>query len=313
ANGEAVKAASSQQDHICIDLSRNFTSNKPVTFKLYMPDSSKTPRDVVMYLAYGNWIAINEKNVDYLVDDLTQNDYGAVVFTGKTRLDTDIIGIVQDIREKIVYLKNHASEYGIRHIYLSGGSAGANLALLAAYASSCPDYASDGLTADQVKTDGVIAFYPVVDMLYNYHYFTDKTENQKTALDKLGDAFFSLSDVNGSKSISDSQKIVTKTLLGGSPEEGNFKHLYEISSPNRFLSRNVPPTFLIQGSDDSMTPFEPTKAMYENLEKLDVDADMLELPHTDHAFDMVLPNSSVVTNKVLSCINEWLDLHHSPD
>ncbi len=38
---------------------------------------------------------------------------------------------------------------------------------------------------------------------------------------------------------------------------------------------------------------------------------MLELPFTDHAFDMVMPNGSVVTAKVLDSIDEWLDEHNN--
>ncbi len=295
----------------CVDLSQNFPDQKPAAFKLYLPNAGGTPRDVVLYLAYGNWLAVPEHNVDYLVDSLTKKGYGAVVFTGKTRLDTDFTGIIKDIREKIAYLRSISDQYGIKHIYLSGGSAGANLALIAAYANDCEEYMADGLSAQQTKVDGVIAYYPVVDMIYNYYYFTGKGEKEKSLFDKLGDSFFSLSDPNGAKSIDQSHKLVMKFLLGGNPEEGDLKHMYEISSPNRFLSKDAPPTLLIQGSHDSMTPIEPTRAMYEDLRKLGADVAMLELPYTDHAFDMVMPNGSAVTAKVLDSIGEWLDRHKS--
>ncbi len=217
--------------------------------------------------------------------------------------------MIQDIRAKVAFLKENSREYCIGHLYLSGGSAGANLALLTAYASSCPDYASDGLPADLAVVDGVIAFYPVVDMIYNYDYFTEKTEKDRSILDRLGDSIFSMQDVNGAKSIRQSHLMVMKMLLGGGPDEGTFKHLYEISSPNRFLSPEAPPTLFIQGAHDSMTPIEPTRGMFEDLKEMGADTAILELPFTDHAFDMILPSGSAVTIKVLSSIHVWLDMH----
>ncbi len=310
--GKAEENGTFDRNHrLCVDLSQGFPDEKPAAFKLYMPDGSGAPRDVVMYLAYGNWLAVPEHDVDYLVDHLTQKGYGAVVFTGRTRLDTDFTGMIKDIREKIAFLRSVSAQYGIRHIYLSGGSAGANLALIAAYAGGCEAYMSDGLSAQQTRVDGVIAFYPVVDMVYNYDYFTGKAEKDKSAFDRLGDAFFSLSDPNGAKAIDQSHRHVMKFLLGGPPDESDLKHMYEISSPNRFLSKDAPPTLFIQGSHDSMTPIEPTRAMYEDLKKMGADAAMLELPFTDHAFDMVMPDGSVVTAKVLEIIDEWLEDHKS--
>lgn len=144
-------------------------------------------------------------------------------------------------------------------------------------------------------------------MVYNYEYFTGKTDDEKSILDKLGDWLFSLADANSAKGIGDSHKKVMMSLIGGFPEDNKYRHIYKISSPAYLLSPEVPPTMLIQGSHDSMAPIEPTRAMYNKLKSLGVHAAFLELPNTDHAFDVIMPEGSVITEKVINSILIFLE------
>ncbi len=279
---------------------------KPLVFKLYLPDNSKKPRDIVIYLAYGNWLAVDEKTADYLIAPLLENDYGVGVLTGQTRRETDFVGIIKDIRMKVAYLRSHAEEYGIRRIILTGGSAGANIALTTALAYSCTQYDVQGRDPALFKVDGVIAFYPVVDMVYNYYYFTAKNPGEEGALDRLGDTIFSSQDVNKAKSIYESHQKVMNNLLGGFPDDPALKEAYRISSPTYLINSSSPPVLLIQGAHDSMTPIEPTREMFNKYEEMHLSAAILELPDTDHAFDVVFPEGSVIKQKVTESILSWL-------
>ena len=291
-----------------IDLRDRFISTdvSPAVFKLYQPDQKVMMRDVVIYLAYGNWIAAPESMADYFVDAMNEKGYAAVVFTGQTRRETDFTGMIQDIREKVAFLRENSDELGVGRILLSGGSAGANLALTAAYSQSIQEFQDDGLTEEQTKIDGVIAFYPVVDMVYNYHFFTDKTEEQMDLFDRMGDWLFSLSDPNKAKSIRESHEKVMQNLLGGFPDDENMKRMYQISSPVCLVDENASPTLLIHGTHDCMTPIEPTRELFSKLKNSGADVAMLELPYTDHAFDAIAPRDSLVTEKVLDSVFEWL-------
>ena len=291
-----------------IDLKDRFVSIgvSPAVFKLYLPEPKVVKRDVVIYLAYGNWNAAPESIADYFVDAMNEKGYAAVVLTGQTRRETDFIGMVKDIKEKVAFLRDNSDELGVGRIFLSGGSAGANLALTTAYSQSIQEFQVAGLAEEQTKVDGVIAFYPVVDMVYNYHFYTDKTEEQMDLFDRLGDWLFSLSDPNKAKSISESHKKVMDTLLGGFPDHENMERIYQISSPISLVDEKAPPTLLIHGTHDSMTPIEPTREMCGKLKNAGADVALLELPFTDHAFDAIAPRESLVTEKAMDSVLEWL-------
>lgn len=307
-NNPATKTAYKVEHRKVVDLRDRFMSNKaiPEVFKLYLPDQTVIKRDVIIYLAYGNWNAVNENIADYFVDALNENGYAAIVFTGQTRKDTDFTGMIKDIKEKVAFLRENSDEFGVGRIFLSGGSAGANLALTASYSSSIQDFQVAGLTEEQTSIDGVIAFYPVVDMVYNYYFYTSKSEENMGLFDRMGDVLFSMTDANKAKSICESHKMVMSALLGGFPDDASMKHIYTISSPICLVNENAPPTLLIHGTHDSMTPIEPTREMFAKLKSSGVNAAMLELPFTDHAFDVISPKDSVVTKKVLQSVFEWL-------
>ena len=64
--------------------------------------------------------------------------------------DADLFGMVGDVKRAIAWLKDHTATYGVdpQRIVVAGGSAGGNLALLAAYTPGCPLMTPDDIVAD---------------------------------------------------------------------------------------------------------------------------------------------------------------------
>jgi acetyl esterase/lipase len=93
--------------------------------------------------------------------------------------ETDLMGMVQDVKRAIVWMKEHASTYCIypARIVVGGGSAGGHLALLAAYTSSNPQFTPGELAGKGISVCSVISLYGTNDLkaLYYHTHLTTRT------------------------------------------------------------------------------------------------------------------------------------------
>ena len=88
-------------------------------------------------------------------------------------------------------------------------------------------------------------------------------------------------------------------LLGGHPEQA--PEAYALYSPLTHIHPACPPTLLIQGADDMITPALATLAFHQKLEEAGVAAVNVIYPHTDHAFDLFFPRLSPAAQSSYSC------------
>lgn len=222
--------------------------------------------------------------------------------------------MVGDVKRAILWLKAHAADYDIRpdRIVLIGGSAGGHLALLAAYTPNHPEL-PPGPEAGDTSVRAVAAFYPPTDLLAIYR------ESQALIEDLLGAqneatrlrawaalaTFRALGFVPRARAGSEEMNYIAR-LLGGRPE--TVPHLYRLLSPVAHLGPHCPPTLLLQGSDDFFG-FAPTvRRFYEALLAAGVVAVLIEYPHADHAFDLVLPRLSPVAQAAVYDVERFLAL-----
>jgi acetyl esterase/lipase len=63
---------------------------------------------------------------------------------------------------------------------------------------------------------------------------------------------------------------------------------------------------LIHGNQDLLVPIEGSRAVYAKLVAANVPVVCLELPNTDHAFDLVLPRLSLPAQVALYEIERFL-------
>ncbi len=190
--------------------------------------------------------------------------------------ETDLYGMVGDVKRAIVWLKAHAAEYGVNpeRIVVSGGSAGGHLALLAAYTPYLPAFTPDDVRGADVSVRAVVSFYGAVDMRATYE------------------------NVPGNPEIG--------WLLGGSPDE--VPDLYALASPLTHAGSASPPTLLFQGQHDWYMPLEATRALHRKLLAAGVPSVYAEFPQTDHAFDLILPRYAPAARAARRMLDNFLAL-----
>jgi acetyl esterase/lipase len=214
--------------------------------------------------------------------------------------ETDLMGMINDIKRAIVWMKENAGKYGVdpTRIIVGGGSAGGFLALMAAYTANDSRFTPDELQGSDLSCCAVIAEYPATDLeaLYyhtNQHLTTRSQPGQPQKRvptkmpawikKRIGKDFHRLGMDKGFENAG-----TMAPLMGGHPDE--CPERYILFSPITHVNSNCPPTLLIQGKHDIMAPVNSTRLLYSRLVKEKVPTIMHILPQTDHAFDLMLPN-----------------------
>ena len=214
--------------------------------------------------------------------------------------ETDLMGMINDVKRAIVWLKENAGRYEVDpdRIILGGGSAGGFLALMAAYTINDARFTPLELDGKNIDCRGVVAEYPATDLeaLYyhtNQHLTTRlqpdelkkrvPTEIPAWMKKRIGADVHRLGMDKGFENVG-----TIAPLTGGHPDE--CPERYKLFSPIAHVSSNCPPTLLIHGEHDIMAPVNSTRLLYDHLIKEKVPTIMHILPQTDHGFDLVLPN-----------------------
>jgi acetyl esterase/lipase len=154
---------------------------------------------------------------------------------------------IEDVRSALGWIRAHAAEYDgdSSRLVLLGRSAGAQLALIAAY---------DGAPADVA---GVVSFYGPTDLAEGWRV--------PPRPDPLG------------------VRAVLETYLGGTPDQ--IPESYRAASPLTYVSAHVPPTLLLYGGRDHIVEARFGRMLNDRLRAAGATSFLLELPWSEHAFD----------------------------
>jgi acetyl esterase/lipase len=214
--------------------------------------------------------------------------------------------MVAEVNQAVLWLKENGPAYGVNpdRIVLMGGSAGAHLALLAAYAPGHPAFRPAGAAGD-TSVRGVVAFYPPVDLLAQQDEAGDSPPSSPGLADRITQAMlkrlFRVQDEGGRKE--QSFDLFTE-MLGGTAAEipGTFRLL----SPIYHVGAHCPPTLLLQGSDDLFGLAPAVRRLQECLRAAGVPSALLEFPHTEHGFDLLLPHISPTARAATRAVEQFL-------
>lgn len=162
---------------------------------------------------------------------------------------------VGDVKCAIGWIVAHAQELEIdpKRIYLMGGSAGGNLAMLAAYGMSEKEL-EPTCSVSGVSIRGVINLYGPSDLATTYA--------------STGSAGFI--------------RPAMELYLGGKP--GALGERYRLLSPLTYATSAVP-TLIVFGARDRIIPPEQAVTLGAALTAAGVFNEVVEIPATDHAFD----------------------------
>lgn len=170
---------------------------------------------------------------------------------------------IGDVKCAVGWVRENAAKFNAApdRIVLLGRSAGAHLALLAAYSANDARLpASCGSGESDPGVRAVVAFYAPVDLVWDY-------ENPSNPF------------------VIDSQKTIGD-FIGGSPRESaEIDQRFALASPSANVNRQTPPTFLIHGGQDQLVKKENLDILAQRLAAQKISHETLYIPYAQHGFD----------------------------
>ena len=216
---------------------------------LYYAAAGDTPRPAIVAIYGGAWQRGEPS------DDAAQNRYLAAHGYSVFAIDyrhapaAHFPSPLEDVRAAIRFIAEHAAEYNVdpAKIVLCGHSSGGQLALLAAYQPG------------DTPIRGVVSFYGPTNLKRGY--------DELPATDPI-----------------DIREALT-SYIGGTPAEKPTG--FREASPVTWAGARVPATLLLQGLKDHVVKADFPRELYERLVASGNDAELVELPWAEHAFDAV--------------------------
>ena len=213
---------------------------------LYLPDESAAEPLPVIFDVHGGGWCVGNKREGFLDGIIGAIRHGYAVIAPDYRLAPGIMypENLYDVKTAVRWARAHAKEYGLDpdRFAMIGDSAGGHLTLAAAYTAGHPELAGTQYGwADQPDHLNVIC-----DMF------------GVSILDDFQDRFFEESGV-------------VRAKFGGSTADltplvfGTDKNLLKIISPISYVSKEIPPTLILQGKIDSIVPYQQATLLYERI------------------------------------------------
>ncbi|KGF72948.1 esterase [Neosynechococcus sphagnicola sy1] len=161
---------------------------------------------------------------------------------------------LEDIQAALGFIHDHAIalEIDTQRLALMGWSAGAHLAMLAAYQPST------------FPVQAVVSYYGPVDLAKGYYDLPKP--------DPMG------------------AQAILRTFIGGSPPE--FPLAFQQASPIHWVRSQLPPTLLVYGGHDHVVEARFGQHLSEELQAAGNTTVFLEIPWAEHAFDAVFNGPS---------------------
>jgi acetyl esterase/lipase len=216
--------------------------------------------------------------------------------------ETDVFGMVGDVHRAVAWTKANAPGLGINpeRVVVMGGSSGAHIALLAAFAPDDPAMKPDELQDADTSVMAVVSWYGIPDLSTSYtRWLGQQGPGKERPMDPAARSAPSpaANRINRwmmGRTLTAAQsppgppvRQSMRNLIGGTPDEAPDRA--ELASPLHHVSPQCPPTLLFQGTHDAVVPLDAARRLARALEDADVPVVYVEFPWTEHAFDLVFP------------------------
>ena len=221
---------------------------------IYQPTGDKTPNPLIFIIHGGGWeggdkrtyrpYGINFAAMGYTVASINYRLSGQAPFPAQ----------IEDIRDAIVYLQEHAAKHNIdpSRMTIFGSSAGGHLTSFTGFAANSPNLPYlKGVDEEAIKA--IITIYGPQDL---------------TAADiRL--------------------RPDTQKFMGGSFEK--VPDVYLEASPINHLDKNDPPVLVIHGTLDSIVPVRHSELLVEKLKELGIPHTYDPIKGWSHVMDFFSP------------------------
>ncbi|WP_460912238.1 alpha/beta hydrolase fold domain-containing protein [Spirosoma areae] len=295
-------------------------SNRKLLCDVWQPNATVTPSGLAFIYMHGSAWSLLDKDVGTRPFFSHLTAQGHVIMDVAYRLapETDMMGMVNDVKRAIAWMKENARTYGINPdtIVVGGGSAGGHLALMTGYTANNPQFTPEELVGKDISVCGVVSLYGPTDLAAMYYHTNQHLTTRSTPgsakkalpvqmpewlIKRMGKAYYRF---NFDKDFANAG--VFASLLGGHPDE--CPEQYALFSPVTHVHADCPATILIQGEHDLMAPVNTTRILHTRLVEEKVQTVMHILPQTDHAFDLLLPKISPSAHTAIYDVERFLAL-----
>lgn len=230
-------------------------NGKSLQLDIYKPKNIDKAAPLLVFIHGGGWKG--GQRSDYLVYLVAFAKKGYITATVSYRLlkDGPYPACVEDISDAVRWFYNNGGKYDYDpdRIALIGGSAGAHLALLAAYGWKNPNVNSDStdVPENSHRIKAVVDIYGPTDLTTEY---------------------------------SRNHPLVT-SFIARSFEQA--PDLYKEASPIHYLDKNDPPTMILHGTSDDLVPISQSDLLKARLDSLGVPCVYYRVPLWPHTMDVV--------------------------
>ena len=132
---------------------------KNLKLDLYQSKDANQPQPLIVMIHGGSWNRGSKEQLPEINRHLAHEHYAVAAINYRHTPEWQFPAQIDDVFRAIDFLKTHADEFHLdaTRIILIGRSAGAQMALSAAYAGKEP------------AIRGVVAFYPPTDLIFGYN------------------------------------------------------------------------------------------------------------------------------------------------
>jgi acetyl esterase/lipase len=243
----------------------NTVAGQRLALDVYRPPTAagaegRTPAIIVLH--EGGWSAGDKGSAPRMSAWLAA--HGWAVFDVQYRLAPQPTWqtAIGDVKCAIGWVKRHARDVGVEvdpaRVTLLGRSAGAHLAMLAAYAPDEPAL-PPSCEAGDTHVASVVSFYGPTDLVWAWNHPTNPRVFDTPG--RLGN------------------------YIGGTP--ATQPERFRLLSPLTHVTSAAPPTLLLHGGHDAFVPLAHTEFMDAKLSAAGVRHEVLVVPYGQHAFDFI--------------------------
>ena len=250
---------------------------KDLTFDILRPIHPNGA--AVLLMVSGGWKSGREKFNPWMVAPLTRRGYTVFAVSHISQPKSTIMDISQDVRRAVRFIRHHAKDYGIdpQRIGVTGGSSGGHLSLMIATRGAEPaSNPVDPVDQESGAVQAVAIFYPVTDLI------------------NLGSSTENLGDGGPPKSF----------VKGFGPQATNlavWKVIGRETSPIFHIQSNLPPTLIIHGSSDTLTPLDQSERFQAAARSVGRTVDLIIRPGKGHGWPTMVFD--------IRLLADWFDRH----
>jgi acetyl esterase/lipase len=254
---------------------------------------------VIVYLYGGSWHFFDKDVLTRpLFRHLTAQGHVVMDAAHRSCPETDVIGMVGDVHRAVAWIKASAARYGVdpERVVVMGGSSGAHIALLAAYAPGDPKLVPAELRGADTSVLAVVSWYGIPEMasaVARWREQAGTSSPQVWERKEPGKAANLLNRLIMGRPLTAAQSPpappvpqLVRNLLGVEDEKSP---MYDLASPIHHVSAACPPTLMFQGTHDAVVPLEAARRLHRSLEAAGVPVVYVEYLWTEHAFDQMYP------------------------